>query len=221
MGIEYEFVNVDTNLATQVFVANNLWQTPAQSCHPAPEPESQFFYTPWQFLNASQGAREYFAGGENLAIVAHTVGMADGSATPQRRSFRMPVQPGGQYLVFPENDDLRVIRIGAQESQTITVESAPSGINPFSLAIEWYQGESRIGVIEPLPPGAAALFQAGDRLLFHDTEADNPRQRYTQADLAGATAYKAPAYARQVKVTFQKRGDGKAGYTFSPPSSVS
>lgn len=225
MSIEYEFVNVDTNLATQVFVTNSLWQKSARTCSPGADPAARFFYTPWQFLNASQGAREYFAFGEGLAIVARTVGMAEGNgddaAAAQRSSARTPVHPGGQYLVFPDIDNVRVIRLGTEESQAITVVAAPSGVNPFNLAIDWHQGESRTGITVPLPPSVTALFQTGDRLLFQATEADNPPQRYTPADLAGATAYKAPTYATKVKVTFQKRGEGQVGYVFSPPSAVS
>lgn len=224
MTIEYEFVNVDTNLATQVFVTNTRWQQPAQGCPLEPEPEARFFYTPWQFLNASQGAREYFAFGEGLAIVARTVGAADGKsdgAAAERRSTRTPVHSGGQYLVFPGADNVRVVRLATEESEAVTVVAAPACINPFRFAIDWYLGESRIGVTEPLPPRVTALFQAGDRLMFQPTEPDTPPQRYTPADLAGATVYKAPSYARQVKVTFQKGAAGKAGYAFSPPSGIS
>lgn len=222
MTIEYEFVNVDTNLATQVFVTNSLWQTPAQTCYLGPEPESQFFYTAWQYLNASQGAREYFAFGENLSIVARTVGAAAGKGSnpdaTQRRSDRTSVHPGGQYLVFPGTDNIRVVRIGSMDTQAVSVVAAPSGVNPFSLAIDWHLDESRIGVTEPLSPRVTALYQAGERLLFQAVDADNPPPRQTPAELCGATGYQAPSYATKVKVAFRKQGDGKPGYTFSPPS---
>lgn len=224
MSIEYEFINVDTHLATQVFVSNTLWQKPAQTCYLGPEPVAEFFYTPWQFLNASQGAREYFAFGEGLSIVARTVGTAEGqdgvAARAPSSSVVTPVHPGGQYLVFPGADKVRVVRLGVDESQAISVTAAPSAVNPFSFAIDWFLGKSRVGITEPLEPRISALYQSGERLLFQPTEADKPPQRYTQAELVGATGYKAPSYARQVKVIFEKRGEGKIGYTFSPPSVV-
>lgn len=219
MNVEYEFVNEDTSLATQVFVTNTLWQKPAQSCNLELAPETRFFYTPWQFLNASQGAREYFAFGEGLSIVARSVGLADGKGdgTPCR-SVRTPVHPGGQYLVCPGVDTVRVVRLGTDESQNISVTAAPRGVNPYRFAIDWHLGESCIGITEPLQPRVTASIQSGERLLFQATEADQPPQRYTQADLAGATVYKAPSYATKVMVTFRKRAEGKVGYTFSPPS---
>lgn len=216
MTIEYEFINVDTDLATLVFVTNGLAQQPAQTCDRSPAPAGAFYYTPWQFLNASQGAREYFSFSEGLSVVAR---VADAAAV-LGPSPLTPVFPGRRYLAFPGRDAMQVADLGESDSEAAAVVAAPTCVNPHTLAIDWYLGVARVGVTEPLHPVATAQFQAGETLLFQPASPENPPQRFTPGDLAGAVRYRAPSYALRVKTTFNRQPGSRPGYNFSPPSAA-
>ncbi len=214
MTIEYEFVNVDTDLATQVFVTNGLARQPALDCDRTPVAGAAFYYTPWQFLNASQGAREYFSFGEGLAVVAR----AAADASPLAPSPLTPVFTGRRYLAFPGQGALRVVDLGPADADAAAVAAAPAGVNPHELAIDWYLGASRVGVTEPLAPAVSAQFQAGDTLLFRPASPEEPPRRLDPDDLKGAARYRAPSNALRVTAVFQNQPGVGPAYSFSPHS---
>ena len=216
MTIEYEFVNVDTNLATQVFVTNGRATQPVQNCDGTPATEGGFYYTPWQFLNASQGAREYFSFSEGMAIVARVAG----TSAPLAPSPLTPVFPGRRYLAFPGQATMQVADLGEADSDAVAVVAAPTCVNPHALAIDWYLGSARVGLTEPLQPVTTAQFQAGETLLFQPASPENPPQRFTPAELAGAVRYRAPSYALRVKTTFSRQPGSGPSYNFSPHSAA-
>ncbi|HCA26866.1 MAG TPA: hypothetical protein DEP05_04375 [Betaproteobacteria bacterium] len=236
MTTEYEFVNVDTYMATEVFAENLRAANPAKACvssddktAAADAAAARFFYVPWQYLNASQGAREYFYSTGWLAFEAKAApdpaaGEEDGEPSgnvkpPLRRSQRIPAYPGVQYMLIPGVNDIQVAQSGsAANANDIEVVSPPSGVNPFTVAIDWYWGENRIGVTDFLKPGVTALFQAGGKRLFMPLSPAQRKARYAPAELTGVTPYVTPANALKVMIVFQKQDEKRFVYVFSPQS---
>jgi len=236
MTTEYEFVNVDTYMATAVFAENLRATTPAKACvssddktRTADVAAARFFYAPWQYLNASQGAREYFHSTGWLAFEAVTApepAAGEGEDAPAghakpslRRSQRTPAYPGVQYLLIPGAHDIQVARSGsAAKANDIEVVSPPSGVNPFTITINWYLGENLIGVTDFLKPGVTALFQAGGKRLFMPLPPAQKKARYAPAELTDVTPYVTPANALKVMVVFQKQDEKRFVYVFSPQS---
>ena len=216
MTIEYEFANLNTALATWVFVANSQDRQAAHTCDQVAVAQANFYYTPWQFLNASAGAREYFNFSGDLAVVARLA--AAPSEAAARASALTPVFPGRRYLAFAGEKAMQVVDLGEDESSAVTVVAAPSSVNPCNLSIDWYLDTSRIGITEPVLPRTIASFQAGDTLLFEPTTPGTPPPRLTPDQLTGARRYRAPKQTLRVKVVLRKQPGQDAGYSFSPPS---
>ena len=145
MTTEFEFINVDVDMATLVFAENKLDKTPAtQGCDPVTIADAQFSYAPWQYLNPSQGARETFMLEGGLSVAARPVGApADPDLKPNPLT---PVFPGNQYLLVPSIDGIHVAWADTLDSDSVALISPPPEVNPLTIAIDWHWGGILIGV---------------------------------------------------------------------------
>lgn len=220
MTTEFEFINVDVDMATLVFAENRLDKTPAtQGCDPAKPAKARFSYTPWQYLNPSQGARETFMLQGGLSVVARPLGTL---ATPGLKPDGLaPVFPGNQYLLVPSADGIHVAWVNTQDSDSVSLISPPPEVNPLTIVIDWHWGGIRIGITEPVEPNETAHFQLGKKLLFMPVTPEQEKPFYASTDLIGTTPYIPRTNVLNVMVTFQKQGDKGFIYTFSPPSALS
>ncbi len=213
MNTEYEFVNDGSALATQVFVWNDCEQPAICNCDQSAVSEANFSYRPWQFLNASAGARESFYFSDGLALVVRPLGA--GLAA----SNLTPVLAGHQYLAFPAVEAWQVTDLGSNISETggTEVTVAGLGIDPVELAIDWYLDSTLIGSSQPLDKNQSARFKHSGSLRFLAVDPENPPSCLTPQDLNAATAYQAASYVRKVLVKLSTRADGHSVFSFSPP----
>ncbi|MHB9119660.1 MAG: hypothetical protein ACYC2R_15520 [Burkholderiales bacterium] len=220
MTTEFEFINVDVDMATLVFAENKLDKTPAtQGCDPATIADAQFSYAPWQYLNPSQGARETFMLEGGLSVAARPVGApADPDLKPNPLT---PVFPGNQYLLVPSIDGIHVAWADTLDSDSVALISPPPEVNPLTIAIDWHWGGILIGVTEPIKPNDTAAFQLGRKLLFRPVTPEQEKALYAPSDLNGATPYIPRTNVLNVMARFQMRGDKDYFYTFSPLSALS
>ena len=216
MTIEYTFINQDTALATIVCVTNLYAPHPVQACDGSPVAGGDFHYLPWQCLNASAGAREFFRYEGRLSAVARQ----DGATPVLDASVPTPLIPGRRYLAFPDRRTLSVAQVGETGGEATAMTAVSLGIESFALAVDWFLDQSPAGTTSPLAPSQAALFCAGDTLLFYPVAPERLPQRLTPAELASATRYRAPTYARRVTVTLSQPAGGPPVYDFMPPSAA-
>lgn len=217
MNTEYEFVNAGAALATQVFVGNDLAQQAVCNCDSSTASTARYSYLPWQFLNASDGAREFFVLGSGLTMVARLLSPAGNLAA----SAPMPVLADHLYLVFPGTDALCVTdlgpRDGSHDAGAAAVTAVALGLDPFALAIDWYLDDSCIGSCEPLGARQAARFRNAGTLLFRAVDPENPPARLSPQALADAATYQAASYVRKVRVTLRTTSAGLPVFEFAPP----
>jgi len=215
MNTEYEFINEGAALATQVFVWNDAEQPAVCNCDQSAVSGANFSYRPWQFLNASVGAREFFCFSDGLALVARPLAAGTGLAA----SKLTPVLADHHYLAFPAAGAWSVTDIGSNSSEVGATEvtAAGPGMDPFELAIDWYLDRTLIGTSQALGKNQSARFKNSGSLCFLAVGPENPPSCLTPQDLDAATAYQAAPYVRKVLVKLSTRADGHSVFSFSPP----
>ena len=215
MNTEYEFVNEGAALATQVFVRNGLAQPAVCNCDQSAVSGACFSYSPWQFLNASVGARESFHCSEGMALVARPL-MAGTGLAPSKLT---PVLTDHHYLVFPATGGWCVTQLGHNTSGAGAAKVTATGLEtgPFSLAIDWYLDNTLIGTSQPVGANQSAQFKPDGTLLFRAVDPENPPTQLAPQDLNAATPYRAAPYVRKVLVALRTRADGRPEFRFSPP----
>jgi len=227
MTIEFELANLNAEMVTLVFIANRQDQQPVRDCSQATVEQATFHYTPWQLVNASAGAREYFSYSDTLSVVvrpqsasaADTADHTDGQATIQPSALTR-VAPGRRYLAFNGEHRLQIVDLGEnkQNSAEICIVAAPANHTSGQLAVDWYQAGTRIGITEPLAPRTVASFVNSGVLLFQPVSPDQQRQRFTPDDLAHAWRYRTPSNALKVKASLRRGPEGNPDYAFVPAS---
>jgi hypothetical protein len=213
MNTKYEFINNGSALATQVFVGNDLARQAVSNCDRSAANGAGFSYRPWQFLNASAGARESFDFGSGLSIVARAAS-TDAGLAPSKPT---PVLADHLYLVFPGTTALCVTDLGNGEAGSTQVTAIALGIAAFALAIDWYLDDTRIGTSEPVGSRQSARFKNDGTLLFRAVDPENPPPQLSPKELDDATAYQASSYVRKVLVTLNTGADGRPAFRFTPP----